>query len=365
MSQDGQPASDPNGTLGEPADAETSYQEHFIEEGEEAEYVAHVESPAESEPPAAVDGRTTIPTLADAYPPIRLANDHFPAATDDDAYPEPQPLLAEPAAALSANEVDLEDQTDYTLSDDDDVAGDDQSALEEEDDIDAGVSTSARASSTDLDASIDDNPETVAAESLAVPFPEGSNDIADDDLLDQASVDEQDLVPADADGEPARVGSGLLTLPLLCVAIALIACCVIIPQADVNRRLAYERAQLRADLESIQTQVATNDEFLRKLAGDPILAERLAQRQLNLQRPGTKALNLQASDGSNSPFVLVQVAPPAAMEPYRPVGGLLGSFCTASRSRLYLMGGGLFMLAASLILGIGPTCGDRPSEPRP
>ena len=185
---------------------------------------------------------------------------------------------------------------------------------------------------------------------------------------DEAAVDDAEFdgvpyeswaeTPAPSDDEleealPAATGGGW-TIPLLCLGIAIIAFCLVIPQADANRRLAYERSSLRADLESIQTQVATNDEFLRKLASDPTLAERLAQRQLNLQRAGTKALAVGLRDGGTSPFDLVKVPPPPAVEPYEPVGGKLAAVCREGHSRLYLMGVGLFVLAAGLVLGVSP-----------
>ena len=49
------------------------------------------------------------------------------------------------------------------------------------------------------------------------------------------------------------------TIPLLCAGIAVIACCLLIPAADENRRLAYERDKLKLDLEQIQKQIGIND----------------------------------------------------------------------------------------------------------
>jgi hypothetical protein len=77
---------------------------------------------------------------------------------------------------------------------------------------------------------------------------------------------------------------------MLCAGIAIIAACLLIPQADANRRLVYERTKLQADLEAVEKQVAVNDEFLRKVADDANLAERLAQRQMKMIRQGTRIL---------------------------------------------------------------------------
>jgi hypothetical protein len=171
---------------------------------------------------------------------------------------------------------------------------------------------------------------------------------------------------------PSPRGGGW-TLVCLCAGVALLACCVLIPAADANRRLVYEREKLRADLESIRKQVATNDEFLRRVADDPNLAERLAQRQMKIIREGTRVLEFKkttdlrdaalAASGSSptpglspdemSPFHLVQVAPPPPMPPYQPVGGVLAGLCHHPRSRLYLIGTGLFLMAVGLVLGFG------------
>jgi len=164
-------------------------------------------------------------------------------------------------------------------------------------------------------------------------------------------------------------GGGGWTVAALCAGIGLIACCVIIPQADANRRLVYERERLKIDLDSIRKQVATNDEFLHRVADDPNLAERLAQRQMKIIREGTRVLELKrpgkAGHGSGagalsqtpddvSPFHLVAVAPPPAMPPYEPTGGALAGLCYDPHRRLYLMGAGLFLMAAGLVCGFGP-----------
>src|SRR5688572_19528474 len=83
------------------------------------------------------------------------------------------------------------------------------------------------------------------------------------------------------------------TIPLVCVGIGLIACCVIVPQTEANRRLVYEREKLKLDLRHVDRQIDVNDEFLRKLADDPTLAERLAQRQMKMVREGTNVLELR------------------------------------------------------------------------
>ena len=156
--------------------------------------------------------------------------------------------------------------------------------------------------------------------------------------------------------ERGVVGGGGWTLPLLCAGIALIACCVLIPQADANRRLAYERQVLQLDLDSIERQIDVNAEFLKKVGEDPTLAQRLAERQMKVVPEGTRVLELKhAPDaGTMSPFQLVSVEPPPALPPYKSVGGLIANLCYDARARLSMVGAAMGMIAAGLVLGYAP-----------
>jgi hypothetical protein len=148
----------------------------------------------------------------------------------------------------------------------------------------------------------------------------------------------------------------LFTIPLLCAGIAIIAACLIVPQADANRRLAYARVKLQADLEAVEQQVQTNDQFLKKVANDPNLAERLAQRQMKIIRAGNGVLKLKQTedDEEMSPFQLTAIAPPPPLPPYRPRGGELAQLCYDPKTRLNLLGLGLMLTAVGLVLGFGP-----------
>ncbi len=161
---------------------------------------------------------------------------------------------------------------------------------------------------------------------------------------------------AQADRPPPapRTGAGW-SIPLLCLGIALVACCVLIPLCDETRRMAYERQRLRQELEYVQRQVAVNDAFLKKIARDPTLAERLAQRQMKVVPEGTAVLNLDRSSSQyeSSPFQLVHLAPPPPLEPYQPAHDLLSRLCLQPKSQLYLLGAAMLMIAAALVLG-GP-----------
>jgi hypothetical protein len=152
--------------------------------------------------------------------------------------------------------------------------------------------------------------------------------------------------------EPSRGGGW--TIPALCAGIALIACSVLIPQADANRRLAYEKETLTRDLHSIEMQIDVNREFLKKVGDDPTLAQRLAERQMKVIPQGAHVLDLTHDSEVMSPFQLLNVASPAPLPPYRSVGGTLARICYGPQSRLYLIGMSLGLIAMGLVLGSGP-----------
>lgn len=178
----------------------------------------------------------------------------------------------------------------------------------------------------------------------------------DEDALQLGPADAgDDLEPElEADEPLAPSRSGAWTIPMLCAGLAIIACTLLIPQADANRRLAYEREKLKLDLQHIEKQIAVNDEFLHRLNDDATLAERLAQRQMKMVREGTSVLQIKGQSGreSMSPYLLVSVPPPAPMPPYQPVGGTFAALCRHPKSQLYLTGVGLMLVACGLVLGL-------------
>jgi len=171
-----------------------------------------------------------------------------------------------------------------------------------------------------------------------------------------ASEPDIDLdLAAPAPPAPRRRGGGTLTIPLLCVGIAVIACVCLLPLADENRQLAWEREKLKADLTQLKEQGRVNAEFLQKVADDPTLAERLAQRQMKYIREGTSILQIRGQQKEEmSPFHLVSVPPPPPMPAYEPAGGFLGTLVRQPRAQLYLCGGALLLIASGLVLGYVP-----------
>ena len=174
------------------------------------------------------------------------------------------------------------------------------------------------------------------------------------DFGDQTSHD-PDYRPA----FPSRKGGGVLTIPLICIGIATIACTTLLPLADDNHRQSWEREKLKQDLAHLREQVRVNDEFLHRVADDPTLAERLAQRQMKYIRQGSSVLPLRgAGNHEMSPFHLVAVPPPKPLPSYQPAGGALAVLARNPRTQLYASGAALLLIAAGLVLGYVPRPGD-------
>jgi hypothetical protein len=154
-------------------------------------------------------------------------------------------------------------------------------------------------------------------------------------------------------GEGRAKSSSGWALPAICIGIAILACCLIIPQADSNHRLVFEREKLRNDLQRLDMQISVNDEFLERAASDPALAERLAQRQMKMVRQGTSVLELPDRQPRNemSPFLLTTVPPAPPLPEYRPTGGIVGELFNDAHMRLYLIGASLMLMAVGIVLG--------------
>lgn len=152
---------------------------------------------------------------------------------------------------------------------------------------------------------------------------------------------------------PSADAASAWTIPLLCAGVAIISCCLVIPAADENRRLVYEREALKLDIDHIEKQISVNDEFLKRVADDPTLLERLAQRQMKLVREGTTVLELRnAGSGQDmSPYPLVTIPPPDPLPAYEPIGGRFADLCRHPRSRLILIGCSLMLIASGLVVG--------------
>jgi hypothetical protein len=73
---------------------------------------------------------------------------------------------------------------------------------------------------------------------------------------------------------------------------------------------------------------------------------------MKLVPEGTNILDLNGDDqNQSSPFLIVQIPAPDKLVPYRPASGDWLAIFLQQRPRLYLLGGGMFLIAAGLVLG--------------
>ena len=201
--------------------------------------------------------------------------------------------------------------------------------------------------------SADNSPDDPEEDNRAVPL-ESLHEVEDEE-------------PAEPHRGPERGG---WTFAILCMGLGIVGACVLIPQADANRRLVYEREKLRLDLTQVQRQIAVNSQFLNEMERDPQLTERLAQREMHAVEQGENVVNtggnsagksVGALEGNSagaradrmSPFSIVNVPPPPALAPYQPVGGLFAQLCRDPQSHLYVLGAGMLLVAGGLTLGGG------------
>jgi hypothetical protein len=154
--------------------------------------------------------------------------------------------------------------------------------------------------------------------------------------------------------DPRSLNS-LWSLPLLCLGLGIIAICILVPAAEVNKRLTADRDKLNRDLATVESQVAANQAFLDEVGTDPEIAERLAQRQLRQIRSGTRVLELKspAKNSNASVAEMISVPAPPPVNAYQPLTGYLGDICGNSRKQIYAVAIGLLMVAVSLVLS-GP-----------
>jgi hypothetical protein len=149
--------------------------------------------------------------------------------------------------------------------------------------------------------------------------------------------------------------SAAWTIPALCLALGLIAVCVIVPQAEANKKMAVDREQLTRDLAYVNQQVVVNQTFIDSFSSDPDLTERLAQREMKQVRAGTEIISFAPPKlrRVQNPTDMLRIPRPDPVPPYVPPMGMLGTICGDDRKQLYAVALGLFAVAATLVIGAG------------
>jgi len=148
-------------------------------------------------------------------------------------------------------------------------------------------------------------------------------------------------------------GGGGWTLPFLCAGVAILAACLLLPQAQENQKLMWQCERMRLDLDQLQRQSKLNETFISKLTTDPVLHTRLAERHLGYIERGSKVLDLgeENAPGAHSPYPMVVVAPAPELATLVVPQDKFANMIQDPQKRLTLIGAGLFLVAFGLILG--------------
>ena len=158
-----------------------------------------------------------------------------------------------------------------------------------------------------------------------------------------------------------------VAIPALCVGLAVLAACVLLPAVQENHRLADERAALASDLAAVGRQSAANEAFLSRVGRDAELDDRLAARRTRARQPGSEAVPDPAGaadEFGGSPFALMAVAAPADPTPARQPDWAV-AWAVHPAVRGWVLGGGLFLVAFGLVMGgvdIRPESADDPPD---
>jgi hypothetical protein len=159
--------------------------------------------------------------------------------------------------------------------------------------------------------------------------------------------------PANAASRPSFFAHLPWTMLMILVGFVTVAVCVYLPLREENRRLEYELGDLGLQARYVKDQVDANAAFLDRVHVDPTLVNRLVMRMTNKPMPGTAFLDSPNQTAFNSsPYQIARVEPPAPQAAYRtdlPV--VFGSLILDFRNRLILLGAGIFLMAAAVILG--------------
>ena len=186
------------------------------------------------------------------------------------------------------------------------------------------------------------------------------DEVEDDNLTTPLYVPKPEVEDEEAYPPRAAAETGGWTIAILCMGLGIIAACLVIPQADANRRLVYEREKLRLDLTQVQKQIAVNKEIpvgngkRSATHGAPRAAgnARCSRAKRSWIRSRTRVAQSASADAERmSPFNIINVPPPASLAPYQPVGGYFAQLCRSPQSHVYLLGAGMILVAGGLVLG--------------
>ena len=153
---------------------------------------------------------------------------------------------------------------------------------------------------------------------------------------------------------PFVVSVGTISWALLIAGLMLLAGMILTPAIMDVKAAEKSRNDYQATLALLDQQIALQKDFVDAASKDPLLMERLASRQLNLNRPDQDILILDPSQTSKDRSVralLAESLKPVAPKPVSPVNPLLAMTTNvAIRPMLIILA--CAAIALSFMLGV-------------
>ncbi len=147
---------------------------------------------------------------------------------------------------------------------------------------------------------------------------------------------------------------GTISWALLLAGLVLLAATVITPALRDAKEAERTRNDYQATLELLDQQIALQKDFTEAATKDPVLMERLASRQLNLNRPDQEILILDPAVQNRDRSIktlLAQSLKPVAPAPVPPLNPLLALVMLPSlRPTILLVA--CIAIALSFFLGV-------------
>jgi hypothetical protein len=100
----------------------------------------------------------------------------------------------------------------------------------------------------------------------------------------------------DSSDRPRPIGRDMAFWVFVLIAFALFAPCVILPVQREHDRIRAERDRLAQQVAKLEATVTRNQQTLHAVEQDPSILEHLAERELNLPRPGEQRLAVQPQE---------------------------------------------------------------------
>jgi hypothetical protein len=153
---------------------------------------------------------------------------------------------------------------------------------------------------------------------------------------------------------PVVLSVGTISWALLGAGLMLLAALVLTPAMIEVKTAEATRNDYQATLSLLDQQIALQKDFTDAAQKDPLLMERLASRQLNLNRPDQEILILDPASASRDRSVralLAESLQPVTPKPVTPVNPVL-ALATNAALRPMLLALACGAIALSFFLGI-------------